>query len=502
MIRKHNPCFRLGLISAMLCAALPFTVQAQETTESAAAQPVWTHISSGGTHHLAAKSDGTVWAWGSNSNGQLGTGERGDAQYSPVQVKGLSNVVGLGTGNMNSYAVSKEGILWSWGDNTDGQVGDGKETVRAVPSGDIIEDHTRLTPVALKNIPPMTCVTGNYAASYSLDKEGNIWGWGFISVPYQTTPVKLKEWSKVKQFSVDSLGYILAIKQDGTVWTGNKKGPKQVAGLSHVSSVATNSGTNFALKEDGTVWSWGSNVWGQIGDGTTIDREYPVQNPYMRNVKQIQATFGGPVYLKSDGTVWTHGSNIGGQLGNGSYEASLTPIQVIGLRGIKEISSNNTGGRVLALREDGVLWAWGQGPTGDGTQWWRTTPVMVKSYEEQPLETADAIKVELEGKLVKFPVMPFLENNATLVPMRAIFKALGASVVWDEAALSVTAESQGISLRIDLGASQAYLNSQPVPLDTPAELRDGTVFVPLRFLAEALGKQVQWEEASHTAILK
>ena len=482
--------------------ALPFTAQAQTAPEPSG-QPIWTHISAGGTHHLAAKSDGTVWAWGSNGDGQLGTGESGDMQYSPVQVKGLSNVAGLGAGNMNSYALSKEGLLWSWGDNTDGQVGDGQETTRQTPSGDIVEDNNRYTPVPLKNTPPMTYVTGNYAASYALDKEGHIWGWGFISVPYQTTPVKLKSWNAVKQFTVSSAGQIIAVKQDGTVWASSKKGPQQIAGLDHVTSVPTTSGTYYALKEDGTVWSWGNNVWGQIGDGTTEDRESPVQNPHIRHVKQIQATSGGPVYLKTDGTVWTNGSNIGGQLGNGSYEPSLVPSQVIGLRGIKEISScSSGGGRVLALREDGVLWAWGQGPTGDGTQWWRTTPVMVKSFESQPLEEATDIKVELNGKLVKFPSSPVLAENTTLVPMRAIFETLGAAVVWDEEASSVTAEGSGILLRIDIGANQAYLNNQPVPLESPAELKDGTLFVPLRFVAESLGKQVQWEEASHTVILK
>src|SRR6185312_15197966 len=87
-------------------------------------------IAAGGTHVLALKSDGTVWAWGSNTSGQLGDGTT-TQRAAPVQVTGLSGVTAIAAGSNHSLAVKSDGTVWAWGTNAAGQLGDG--TTGATP---------------------------------------------------------------------------------------------------------------------------------------------------------------------------------------------------------------------------------------------------------------------------------------------------------------------------------------------------------------------------------
>ncbi|NLI58163.1 MAG: hypothetical protein GX387_06545 [Clostridium sp.] len=90
-------------------------------------------ISSGMNHVLALKKDGTVWAWGRNSSGQVGNGATSSSVRTPVQVKGLDNVVGIMAGKSHSMAIKADGSVWVWGDNTFGQLGDGTNENKLLP---------------------------------------------------------------------------------------------------------------------------------------------------------------------------------------------------------------------------------------------------------------------------------------------------------------------------------------------------------------------------------
>ena len=108
--------------------------------------------------------------------------------------------------------------------------------------------------------------------------------------------------------------------------------------------------------------------------------------------------------------------------------------------------------------------------------------------------------VYLNGEKMNFDVNPFIENDRTLVPMRAIFEAVGADVQWDDETKTVVAarekngETTFIALQIN---SNAFVNSKQTELDVPAKIVNDRTFVPLRFVIESLGEKVEWDHENY-----
>ena len=123
-----------------------------------------------------------------------------------------------------------------------------------------------------------------------------------------------------------------------------------------------------ALTPDGTVWCWGSNLKGELGDGTTTTRNYPVKVQGLSGITQVVAGNRRTFALTSSGTVWAWGDNTNGQLGDGtSGNQRATPVQVVGLSGATMIATgdDHSGNAVqnLAIKSDGTVWKWGQSIT-------------------------------------------------------------------------------------------------------------------------------------------
>lgn len=108
-----------------------------------------------------------------------------------------------------------------------------------------------------------------------------------------------------------------------------------------------------------------------------------------------------------------------------------------------------------------------------------------------------AIKVYLDGEAMSFEVPPFIEQNRTMVPFRAIFEALGAVVQWDAETRTVTAVRDNLEIKLAIDGP-AYKNGKTISLDVPAKIVSSRTFVPLRFVSEALGGTVVWEDKTVT----
>ena len=347
-----------------------------------------TSIAAGGSHTVALADNGRVLTWGSNWNGQIGIGNTVDIYHHPVMLANISGVAGIAAGDRHTVVLKDDGTVWAWGDNSDGQLGDGTTT-------------SSLTPTSVPGLSGFSAIAAGFLYTVALKDDGTIWSWGdnynghVNTFERRTSPTPVSGLSEVAAIAAGQ-SHTVALKVDGTVWAWGKNtygqlgagstsrtAPLQIPGLSGVTAIAAGSDHSVALKNDGTVWAWGSGSYGQLGDGTTtFGRTTPVQVPDMSGVVAIAATGAHTVALKNDGTVWAWGFGSYGQLGDGTLTSRSTPGQVLNLSGVATITASPY--HTVALKNDGTVWAWGYnnyGQLGDGTTTQRTTPVQVAGLQ-------------------------------------------------------------------------------------------------------------------------
>jgi alpha-tubulin suppressor-like RCC1 family protein len=352
----------------------------------------WIALSAGGLHSLALKADGTLWSWGTNRFGQLGIGSADalDTHIAPVQIGFDRDWSALFAGDVHNLAVKRNGTTWAWGDNSAGQLGDGTSTDQSSP-------HKITAPSGFANI---VAVAAGSAHSIAAKANGEIYAWGDNGTGQlgngtndgSLSPV-LVGTEVVGWVGAEAGGEFTAVRRsDGTLWTwGNdasgqlgdnnnlfapRTNPAMVGGA--VNWIAQTSGWShtIALRADGTLWSWGDNANGQLGDGTTNNLQAPVQiivtQPVSaaNNWKAVSAGDFHTLALKTDGTLWAWGDNASGQLGDGTGAPNRsTPFQIVvtGATGNFDshwVAISAGGSHSLALQADGTLWAWGDNSSG------------------------------------------------------------------------------------------------------------------------------------------
>ena len=299
-------------------------------------------IAAGAQHTVALRQGGAVWTWGRNYYGQLGNGSQVD-RSSPMQVSNLNDVIAIAAGTEHTAALRQEGTVWTWGANGGGQLGDRSYTLRRTP----VQVYT-VSNVILNDVIAIAAGTGHTVA---LRQDGIVWTWGDNSVGQLgggnflgTRAAAGKVQFTLTDIIAIAAGnrHTAALRQDGTVWTWGENphgqlglghlapqaAPKQVLNLTNVIAIAAGDSHTAALRQDGTVWTWGHNAYGQVGDGSLTNRSSPVQVPNLNNVTAIAAGGHHTMAFRQDGTVWTWGDNAQGQLGAGTGTHHPAPIQV------------------------------------------------------------------------------------------------------------------------------------------------------------------------------
>ncbi len=339
-------------------------------------------ISAGFAHSTAVRNDGTVWNWGDGTQGQLGDGTSGTflnpvRAVTPLQVPGLEGVDAVADSNGFVLALKSNGTVWGWGNNFNGQLGNGG--LGLFPTRPV-------QAVGLTNVQGIAA-GDTFAAAVKTD--GTVWIWGSPTLTGGfntiTTPIQLSGVANVRAIAAGNR-HLLMLKNDKTLWaigsntwgqlgngsnTPDSTNPVQVAGLSNVTRIAGGQDFSLAVKEDGTIWAWGSNVTGQLGPngGSTA-----IRHP---NAIQVTGVPGGmanvsagPTYclaLASDGTIWSWGNT-----GN-------PPEQTPNFGNVVSIAAGVN--HRVALKNDGSVWAWGSNSEGalgnEDTNTFAPTPIRV-----------------------------------------------------------------------------------------------------------------------------
>lgn len=370
---------------------------------------------------LALKADGTVWAWGYNGAGMLGDGST-ECRYTPVQVRGLTDIKAIDAGTYHSVALKKDGTVWAWGDNIFGTLGTGFNGMNV------------LTPEQVRGLTGVVAVAAGGRYTLVLKGDGTVWAWG----------------------------HGVSDMLPGSVLT-TRTTPTQIPGLSNVTAVAAGDSHSLFLKKDGTVWAWGSNRDGQLGTGSkAVEAPWQEKSPQqvlgLSNVSAVSTGgFAGRVFSMAmvpdrSGKIvlrigqptariggvdlYAWGENDNGQLGDGSTALRTTPVKVpVDLTPVipVDVPPFIEGGRTLVpLRfigeQLGATIGW------DGA----TQKITYTKGDTTVILWIGKNTAEVNGQSMTLEAPPRIIDGRTVVPLRFVGEAFGAGLEWEGSTQSIT----------------------------------------------------------------
>jgi len=296
----------------------------------------WQRVVQANNVALATKDDGTLWSWGRNTDGELGHNNK--TQYSsPRQVGTDTTWSKVSRNSNNSGAITTDGELYMWGQNygnlglnQPGNGGPGGKTARSSP--------TQIPGDTWGHIEN----TGT-GSNFGVKTDGTLWSWGYNTDGQLATNNKTRFSSPTQVGTDTDWNY----NNDTNNWGG-------AAG----NMVCT-------VKTDGSLWGWGNNNAGELGQNSRIKQSSPVQIPgSWKSVGNGGITGGG---IKTDGTLWTWGNGGMGQLANGSTgnpNRRSSPVQV-GTATDWSYMANCQDSNMGAFKTDGTLYTWGRNSEGE-----------------------------------------------------------------------------------------------------------------------------------------
>lgn len=451
-------CLCLGL-------CIPFHITSAKNNTTHALESISYIQTSLGTSYAIDK-DGTIWTWGIGQN--AGTGDNFN-HISPLPFTTPNapfKTIAPGAGIYTS-AVTQEGLVYSWGVN---------DPSRQKTS----------SPIQVQGLKDIVASATGSEHFLALDKNGQVWGWGSnaagqlgntkVTQTY-TTPIPLPGLNGVKTISTYD-NYSVALKKDGTLWgwgsiNESHTSPTLLTSGQNIVSVTMSYREVIAVNKEGQVLDW------DLSSGMHAPRTYTLKLPV---TSTDNGAAGGIYAITTNGSVWKIDPR---------NQANIT--QVNGLTQIIQIASGNS--FTLALDQKGTVHSWGSnagGQLGIGNPFdpaGTSTPVIVQK----------PITVQLNKTDIRIPNLPFLKQNAVYVPVRGLFEKMNAKVVWNKKNRNdVSITSGTTSIHLTKGKNTAIVNGKSVPLSSPPKYANESIFIPLRFISETIGAHVNWDSTNYT----
>lgn len=313
----------------------------------------WEVLAAGDRHTCGALHGGTqVWCWGQNTNGQLGNGTTLD-QPRPVTFFVPGAVRALALGGSHSCALTVDGSVFCWGRNAEGQLGDGSTTDRSVPG-------------SVSGLGPVAAISAGYQHTCVVERDGRALCWGA---------------NNIGQLGMgDAVGPDLC-GADPPIPCAT--GPTPVLNLTQGELIAAGGepgdSHTCAVETTGRLFCWGSNRERQLGDATLVSRNRPVEVTSVVDVRGVSLGGAHTCVLLGDETVWCWGRRYGD-----AYPITL-------MEGVQEVRAGREFDCVR-LKDD-VLHCWGRnddGQLGDGSQTDRVIPTTVEDLAAASLALGEA----------------------------------------------------------------------------------------------------------------
>jgi alpha-tubulin suppressor-like RCC1 family protein/peptidoglycan/xylan/chitin deacetylase (PgdA/CDA1 family) len=392
-----TPRFSYAGIIPFVAALVALALALGHSRVPLAAASGFSAVSAGGDHTCVVTTTGAVQCWGDNEWGELGNGTTSNSII-PVNVTGLtSNVTAISAGNYHTCALTTGGGVKCWGDNYDGQLGDGTTNRRTTPV-DVSGLTSNITTISSGAYHTCALTTGGGVKCWGYNYLGQL---GNGTITDSTTPVDVSGLTGNIATISSGAYHTCAVTTGGGVecWGYNALGqlgngtsagpqvctrsscsttPVDVTGLTNIAAISAGGVHTCALTTGGGVECWGYNALGQLGTGTNSGPQScssspcsttPVDVTGLANITAISAGGVHTCALTTTGGVKCWGDNALGELGNGTTTRLTTPADVSGLT--TDIAAASAGGvHTCALTTGGGVKCWGDnewGQLGDAT---------------------------------------------------------------------------------------------------------------------------------------
>ncbi len=340
-------------------------------------------LAAGGSHTVLSTPGGLLYGFGQNTSGQVGDGTSTN-RTTPKLVHTLTGVTALAAGQSHTLAATWDGRVFAWGSNGSGRLGDGTTT-------------NRTSPVHISTLSNVVAVAAGNGHSLALTADGLVYAWGVgtngqlglgwtgtTSTPTQVTLMNVVAIAAggTHSLAVTSDGQLYAWGLNSSFQLGDgtnvqKTSPTLVSTLTNVMAIAAGGSHSLARVESGAVYAWGAGSSGELGLGTTNNRSTPQLVPAL-TATDITAGVAYSAAVRDDGVTVMWGANASGQLGDTTNTQRLVPTIAADASALALLAAGGT--HVAEVTPDGHLWTWGAGSTGqlgDGTTSARATPADV-----------------------------------------------------------------------------------------------------------------------------
>ncbi|WP_455202508.1 RCC1 domain-containing protein, partial [Kaarinaea lacus] len=338
----------------------------------------WLWVTARNTHLCGIKTDHSLWCWGNNDKGQLGTDTSAvNTQEQPVKVGNWNDWLSVSVGESHTCGIRQGHSLWCWGANDLGQIGDPSISMSSA------------IPIQLHPNDQWMMVSSGQFFSCAIKVDGTAWCWGNnidgqlgnLTIDPSPTPIPVATSQRWQWISAGA-AFICAIDTEQGLWCwgdnwGGQIGkenfydavqPTQVGTSREYAVVATGDYHSCALKQDQSMWCWGHNLYGQLGNGSNLNATHefftiPQQSGSMvSDWISIDVGYDHVCGIRNSGTLWCWGSNYSAQLATGDWMEASQPRLVENYFNWVQISISSDNG--CAIDSVGDLYCWGLSSTG------------------------------------------------------------------------------------------------------------------------------------------